>query len=226
MQLTLVTFFTNIHFRFIPRLSTSPFEAEEARNNNPTLGCLHPAVPLSLRRSKGVPSWKRQAQHSSTLACHINLLQSSPRPLFVYGTLIAAPLLAWVLTGSKESTELVATLTRPAILGGFKRSSLDGYDYPPLVPSEQSDTVEGRLLRPQTLSQRQKLDNFEGETYKITPVKVTCDGMDVEADAYVWDGDPDRVCDEPWDLRTFLDTRLEDWLDIFEGMEILDDEGN
>ncbi|CAL1703204.1 unnamed protein product [Somion occarium] len=152
----------------------------------------------------------------------------SPQPLFLYGTLLAPPLLAWLLTGNRANTNLVASITKPARLYGYSRTSLHGYDYPALVPaSNATDFVDGLLLRPQTLSQRQKVDNFEGETYKLTTVTVNVsDESVVEAGAYVYCGDHDRVADEPWDPSTFVKERLEDWLDIFDGMEVLDDEGN
>jgi hypothetical protein len=50
------------------------------------------------------------------------------------------------------------------------------------------------------------------------------DGRKVDADMYVWDGDMVKVSDESWDLEVFMKERLEDWLYLFEGMEMVGDE--
>ena len=79
--------------------------------------------------------------------------------------------------------------------------------------------------------QRKKLDHFEGESYKPTPVSVTVfrDGEPdevVEADMYLWDGEMDCLSSEPWNLGRFVRERLDDWIDHFEGMELVgEDDG-
>ena len=50
-------------------------------------------------------------------------------------------------------------------------------------------------------------------------------GEEVEADIYIWDGDMDDISLEPWDLEAFIKDRLDDWIDLFEGMELVGDEG-
>ncbi|KAI0533597.1 AIG2-like protein [Xylaria digitata] len=108
---------------------------------------------------------------------------SKPRPLFIYGTLRALPLLAWALTGDASN-----------------------------------------------ISARKKLEDFEGEAYKLESVAVTVLGADennqeeneiVEADIYLWAGDADALTVSPWDLKTFEEERLGDWIDLFEGMELV-----
>lgn len=73
---------------------------------------------------------------------------------------------------------------------------------------------------PRNSDEGTKLDNFEGEAYLATTVNVRCFDEFVEATAYVWAGE-DTVSDEPWDLEKFEKDRLEDWLDLFEGMEFI-----
>ena len=47
-------------------------------------------------------------------------------------------------------------------------------------------------------------------------------GEMVEVDMYVWDGDMSEVSlQEPWELEVFIADRLGDWLDLFEGMELV-----
>jgi gamma-glutamylcyclotransferase (GGCT)/AIG2-like uncharacterized protein YtfP len=148
-----------------------------------------------------------------------------PRPLFLYGTLRALPLLAWVVTGNSAKVDEVTPLIRsPAILKGYTRLSLLGKDYPALVRRPDSE-VDGLLFVPEVRSQRIKLDNFEGETYTVTPVQVELGlGALVDADAYVWNGDEEALSNEPWNLQLFIKERLEDWLDCFAGMEMVGDD--
>lgn len=149
--------------------------------------------------------------------------ETTPRPLFVYGTLRALPLLAWALTGDASNTSVVSRLARPAKVHGYARHALKNRDYPAVVKkADEASTVDGYLLTLQTTSQRKKLDDFEGETYKVTPVLVELeDGSMVDGDMYVWDGDMDDVSTEPWELETFVKERLEDWIDLFDGMELV-----
>jgi hypothetical protein len=43
----------------------------------------------------------------------------------------------------------------------------------------------------------------------------------VEADMYVWAGERDQLSMEPWVLAIFIKERLQDWLDLFEGIELI-----
>ena len=144
--------------------------------------------------------------------------------MFLYGTLKALPLLAWVLTGDASKVDQVLLLTEPATLTGFACFSIEQKDYPALIRHDPSSTVDGLVLRPQTQSHRRKVDDFEGETYSVTPVTVIVkkSGIEeqVDADVYVWNG-KDKVSGLPWNFEEFKRDRLEDWLDIFSGMELV-----
>lgn len=102
-------------------------------------------------------------------------------------------------------------------------------DYPAVISSSNgSDFVDGYLLQAETPSQRRKLDDFEGEQYKVISVVVALvrhDDQDAEetitADMYLWDDDTDLLSSEPWELEIFVKDRLEDWIDIFDGMELI-----
>ncbi|KAJ7629770.1 hypothetical protein DFH06DRAFT_1440175 [Mycena polygramma] len=150
-----------------------------------------------------------------------------PRPLFIYGTLRAMPLLAWALTGDSSNTATVQSLAQPATVKGYTRFSIHHSDYPAVVPSAPADLVDGLLLRLETRLQRQKLDDFEGEVYKPTRVDVCVESesgdtvLVVDADMYVWDGDLDVLDrDTPWELDKFIAERLDDWLELFAPMEL------
>ncbi|KIY68932.1 hypothetical protein CYLTODRAFT_394616 [Cylindrobasidium torrendii FP15055 ss-10] len=152
---------------------------------------------------------------------------NKPRPLFVYGTLRAIPLLAWALTGDSSQVHLAEEITRPATVKGYARFSVRHADYPAVIPHDPTSSVDGNLLRLHTTSQRRKLDDFEGEAYTATSVIVhttTEDGVEemVEADMYVWAGDPDLIEQgSTWDLAVFIRDRLDDWIELFSGMELV-----
>ncbi|KAK0724907.1 hypothetical protein B0H67DRAFT_598358 [Lasiosphaeris hirsuta] len=144
-------------------------------------------------------------------------MSTEPRPLFVYGTLRALPLLAWALTGEATKVDQIFRPLRKGLVHGYRRCSLHRCDYPAAIHDPRS-SVDGYLLAPLTASQRRKLDAFEGETYKITPVMVTIlDENDqptedtTEADIYIWNQDLDAE-------------RLEDWLELYKGMELIGDD--
>ncbi|KAH7248638.1 AIG2-like family-domain-containing protein [Fusarium redolens] len=146
---------------------------------------------------------------------------SKPRPLFIYGTLRARPLLAWALTGHATNTKPISAHAHPAIVRGYARYTVQSQDYPAVVKKDGHE-VDGYLLILETKSQRKKLDDFEGEIYTSTSVDVVLeDGSVVNSDMYVWAGDEDALSDEPWELDTFVRDRLEDWIDLFEGMEMI-----
>ncbi|KAK0238426.1 hypothetical protein EDD85DRAFT_1000781 [Armillaria nabsnona] len=142
----------------------------------------------------------------------------TPRPLFLYRTLRAMPLLAWALTGDSRKTDVVVPLVKPALLKGYARFSL---------LAQRNVIVDGLLLCPQNKSQRRKLDDFEGEAYTVTPVQVAVVGEErqmVEADIYLWNGERDAVSADSWDLDTFIKERLDDWIELFGGMQLVGDD--
>lgn len=132
------------------------------------------------------------------------------RPLFIYGTLRALPLLAWAPTGDASSTAAVERLARPGKVDGYARYIVRGCDYHGPMPSEEEESsIDGLSLVFKNPSQRKKLEDFEGETYRITPITVTLDaGEIVEADMYVWAGETDKLSAEPWNLSTFEEGKI------------------
>ncbi|KAI0835410.1 hypothetical protein F5Y06DRAFT_134263 [Hypoxylon sp. FL0890] len=81
---------------------------------------------------------------------------SKPRPLFIYGTQCATPLLAWALTGDASNTSNVSRLINPAKVHGFIRVSVQNCDYPAAVKHEPRSSIYGYLLTPERTSQRKK----------------------------------------------------------------------
>lgn len=150
-----------------------------------------------------------------------------PKPVFIYGTLCAIPLLAWALTGDSSQVSVVSPLIRRAKVDGFARYRLSNRDYPAAVRCEGSK-ICGYLVTFSHQSQRRKLDDFEGAIYQEIPVQANIvdqcgrpTGETVEADMYLWNGSMDGVTGEPWDLDEFIAYCLSDWLEIFDGMELI-----
>lgn len=138
------------------------------------------------------------------------------------------PLLTWALTGDASNVTAVSKLVQPAKVYGYARFSLRNRDYPAVIKHELDSSVDGYLLIPEITSQRKKLDDFEGEVYEPTPVSVTVFESDgsprvevVEADIYFWAGDTSILTTDPWELEIFEREKLESWLDLFEGMELV-----
>lgn len=143
---------------------------------------------------------------------------------------MAAELLAWVLTGDAKNAYRVREKYIPATLQGYKRVPVRGGDYPALIHTRNaSDTVQGYLVYPESEDEWRKLDNFEGEVYERVEVEVEVlnsshggDQSNSQAFAYVWVGGMDGlVVDQDWDFDFFRNNRLEDWLDLFDGVELV-----
>jgi hypothetical protein len=138
-------------------------------------------------------------------------------------------LLAWVLTGDSRKIDVVAPLVQPAVLEGYACFSVVGKDYPALIQYNKTSIVDGLLLYPQVKSQRRKIDDFEGEPYLVAPVQVAVvgdEGQIVDADVYLWNGGHDEVSAEHWDLDTFIRERLDDWIELFAGMELVGEDSD
>lgn len=117
-------------------------------------------------------------------------------------------------------------------------------DYPALIQTDNnpSDKVNGYLVFPRSESEWKKIDDFEGEgeSYRRVLVNVEVDVLDpnsgvdndnntglsqrVQAYVYLWAGGVDSLTlslDREWDFGYFRDNRLGDWIDLFEGMEMV-----
>ncbi|KAH7367543.1 hypothetical protein B0T11DRAFT_275517 [Plectosphaerella cucumerina] len=118
-------------------------------------------------------------------------------------------------------------MCQPGRVRGYARRSLYNKDFPAVIEAVNS-SVDGYIITFQNTSQRKKLDDFEGELYQ--PVLVTAEvgsvpgqvqaTQTVEADMYLWNGDAEAVSTGPWSLERFIEERLQDWLDLFDGMEL------
>ncbi|KAG1805989.1 AIG2-like family-domain-containing protein [Suillus subaureus] len=143
-------------------------------------------------------------------------------PIFVYGTLMAAPLLAWAIKGDSSKAGDVLSQRKPGTITGFERRRVYRRDYPALIRGNDNCTVDGYVIFPASLSEWKKLDNYEGSSYERTPVVVDMlDGSKLDAFAYVWKGGTDALAEEDWDFEYFETERLDAWLKRFGGMVLI-----
>ncbi len=86
-------------------------------------------------------------------------------PIFLYGTLINARVLARF-----SGEALLHRRSIPALAPGFQRVTLRGTPYPTLRPG--AGTVQGLLIRPSRPALA-RLSAYEGPFYRLMPVRVT-----------------------------------------------------
>lgn len=151
-------------------------------------------------------------------------MTSEPQGIFVYGTLMAEALLSWLLTGSSENQSAILSLRQPAILKTYRRVPVKHGDYPAIIKGSTSDQVDGFLVFPASAIQWKKMDDFEWEIYRRECVQVylTQSNTTVAADVYLWADEMGNLEeDKEWSFSYFEKNRLEDWLDLFDGMEMV-----
>ena len=147
-----------------------------------------------------------------------------PKGVFVYGTLMAEEFLAWLLTGSSENYKAIISLRQPAILTHYRRVAVNHSDYPALIPGGALDKVDGFLIVPASKSQWKKIDDFEGESYRRQCVHVYMpeSNRTVPAHVYLWQENMEKLLPyKEWSFAYFKENRLEDWLDLFDGVEMV-----
>ena len=136
---------------------------------------------------------------------------------------MAPALLAWLLTGSKTESEMIIQRRKKAILRGYIRRAIHSVDYPALVKTHKpEDSVDGFLFYPRDMNDIRRLDNFEGEPYRREKVVVSVGDKLVDAYAYIWHGERERLEERrQWSFEEFVEDRLEEWLELWEGMEFI-----
>jgi hypothetical protein len=70
------------------------------------------------------------------------------------------------------------------------------------------------------------MDDFEGEIYsrQCVDVRLPQSGLTVRAFVHVWQDRVDKLLPyREWSFKFFKETRFQDWLDLFDGMELCGD---
>lgn len=68
------------------------------------------------------------------------------------------------------------------------------------------------------------MDDFEGENYRreCVDVYLTQSNTTVAANVYLWADEMEKLEEnKEWSFSYFVKNRLQDWLDLFEGMEMV-----
>lgn len=135
---------------------------------------------------------------------------------------MASPLLAWLITGTSSASRIVDERRVRGYLPGYSCRAVLGADFPAVIKCDEDSAVEGFIFHPRNGDDARRIDVFEGDLYRKENVTVlTSSGITVDAYVYVWNGDADSLADTDWSFEEFERTRLEDWLDLMEGMEII-----
>ncbi len=100
----------------------------------------------------------------------------------------------------------------PAVLDGFCRHRVQYGDYPGIVP-EAGQSVRGVYATGLTTANMQKLNDYEGNEYRLDTVRVRLDGAeaaDTETKTYVFLF-PKQLEAGEWDFEAFKRDRMKLW---------------
>jgi len=120
-----------------------------------------------------------------------------PDTLFAYGTLQHPRIMQHVLGRIPEAS--------PAVLRGFARYRMKGYDFPGIVP-EADQEVDGTLFTGISATEWKRLDTYEADFYERLGVQVQLHPPETTpAFAYVV---PPRnlhlISTDLWELKTYI----------------------
>ena len=132
--------------------------------------------------------------------------EQTPRPIFVYGSLLNDQVFARVLQGAKPKR------IDQSILKGFKKYQVRGAPYPAAIKSLESSEIVGGLLYLSDFQQLTKLDAFESDLYRRETVDVLV-AQDkgiclIESDVYIWNQDISRLEERDWSYEKFISKLL------------------
>jgi len=152
---------------------------------------------------------------------------------FFYGTLMAPQVLYRIIGGPQNpsTTHWESSLRiRPAILHAHKRHRIKDKEYPAIIAADQKSYVQGMLVEGLTEADFWRLDIYEGSEYIRQKVRVramlrvvndaqpmtasdTLIGEDeMEAYAYVWIDEAEKLELGEWDLAGFVREEMQWWV--------------
>lgn len=97
--------------------------------------------------------------------------------------------------------------TKTATLNGFARFAVKGADYPAIIPNRGSK-VKGKVLLNLDEEAINLLAFYEGDEYKIAPVKVETDSETINAIAFLWTAGNGCLENIDWDMAQFKSESL------------------
>ena len=138
--------------------------------------------------------------------------------LFVYGTLMAEPVMRSVCGRPFDST--------PATLHDFRRRRVSGEAYPAIIPFP-GEKVDGALYCGLNATQLALLDVFEGDMYRRVIVDVKTVSGWRSAHTYIMSPTyRHALTDETWSLDGFLSDGLREFVGGYPGFATLGEEGD
>ncbi|EQB53596.1 hypothetical protein CGLO_06680 [Colletotrichum gloeosporioides Cg-14] len=143
-------------------------------------------------------------------------METSSKPVFIYGPLCAKPLPAWVLIGDATRVDEISQLIQTARVEYFVLHKLNNCDCPASV-REHGASINGYVVQSMTESQRRNLESFDDETYRVEDVQAILTAPDgkeeiVDAQIHLQYGHKESPSEEVWDLEWSIEERLEDGL--------------
>ena len=187
------------------------------------------AVPASTRPP--LPPSYRSALENRLTRSKLASLQSTGKPLFVYGSLMLPSQVARIL-GNSALTPTIAARMTPATLSHHERLAVQGCPFPAVVasvsanPAARPKRVEGLLLCGLSERQREMIDYHEGGLYVSVPTSVEIEIVEdsvgtavesrkesimVDADLYVWEGTRAELveaAEREWDLQGWMTSSM------------------
>ena len=113
---------------------------------------------------------------------------------FFFGTLMDLDILSTVI-GRQVSPDVV----KPAHLTGFRRVAAQGKTYPIIVPDED-DVVEGVMVAGISPQEREQLEAYEGENYRVVTSLVDARAQRREVLMFEPVDGAFKPSDTPWDF--------------------------
>ncbi len=119
-----------------------------------------------------------------------------------------------VVSGGYKSDEL--------LLEGYERRSVKGELYPALIPNA-SKHVSGRVYWSVNPKDRERLDAFEGEEYRRTPVTIIHAGKWLTVQVYLWRQSCNSLLSaKEWDPVHFETVGLKQFLMCYCGFKVVE----
>jgi len=131
--------------------------------------------------------------------------------IFAYGTLLI-PEVMYAVTARKFRFE-------KAILKGYARFRVKGESYPGIIPVTDAMT-EGIIYLDVDEWSLERLDEFEGDLYQRTPVRVETEEREIrDAETYVIKPEY-RGClsSKKWNVTEFSQKHLKAFLETYQGL--------
>ncbi|MDH3573396.1 MAG: gamma-glutamylcyclotransferase [Desulfobacteraceae bacterium] len=132
--------------------------------------------------------------------------------IFTYGTLMIPEVMYAVTTRMLRS--------KNAILRGYARFTVKGESYPGIIPATDAVT-EGIIYFDVDELSLKRLDAFEGDLYRCTPVRVETEKEEMlNAETYVIRPEyRGYLSSKEWNVKEFVQKHLKAFLEIYSGFQ-------